>query len=303
MHNYSAIVGGFGTLESELKVLKPLKDAYSQFETSRKPSIHLVVRASHKLLAVWGSIPTEDDPAIKTLRRRLCVRMVGRVVANFTVVHWMAAILCPSLKTRARQFFNFEKEKRGAEANPDTEQFYEAEMRDEHFLYDEAMEELKVRLKDTATDLQRAMDEVDDVAESAAAAAAAKAKNPRKEKSAQNMFGFDDLEDEAEPRDVMMRARVDVMKELEHYMEMKIRNAQLVQFAENPFEFWCGKEGQQFPTLSIVAKHILMVPSNSAAVERIFSQAAVLLNEYRIGRMEADKVGCCMRAKLSKPGL
>lgn len=289
-HNYRWLTRSFGMFQREVRVLGYIKDSYSLFEQDSLPSIQLVLRTCHILFETLSTKEKGDPKVIKRFQELLCEGLAEKVVQHLTIVHWQAALLCPTLKDKVESYLHFDDTRFG---DAITQRLNKA-----HTLHKKSIVALQKRLKETVTDVFLKQEEIIDVEERRAAAAQLNERKEQKQKPNVSLFAFDTDED-SEDGDHLSDLRENAEQELQKYMKHKFTKDEKKRYFRNPLLFWCPRNN--YPTLSIVARHILTIPSNSSAVERIFSAAEELLSARRMS-MDADRVGAFMRLKKSKPG-
>ena len=282
----------------EVRILKHIKSSYAFFEQDSLPSIHLVVRTCHCLFkAVVTQVPG-DPKVIVRLQQLLAEGLADKVVQHLTIYHYQAAILCPSLRDDVASYFEFDDALV-------LSQHVRQKLLDARKLYEEAIVALEQRLKDTVIKVFLKKEGINDIERQNQVASAQGRKDQQQQpevrkKADVDPFALDFDDDEPEqPADYLKELREAALQELHKYLKHKFTKTERKDFYRNPFKFWCPRNA--YPTLSIIARNILTIPSNSSAVERIFSASEELLSARRMS-MAADTVGAVMRQRKGKPG-
>ncbi|CAF1594607.1 unnamed protein product [Rotaria sp. Silwood1] len=227
----------------------PWKEVIERLQATNTPSLHLVVTSYWYLLE--SLIVTKDEAADKSakgvvfFKRR--ARQLLKTMFSLHDLHWIAAIL-----------------------NPHT------------------------RMLKHATDVERAhayclvrariaklmeMSQIDNTEEVLSPATTSVTPPPRK-KFKSYTTQFHDETDSSETASSMTTAKR-ARRELDIYLQLNLTNCKyLNEDIDNPLLFWKEQE-HVLPNMSRLAKQIFAIPASSAAVERAFSSAGIVVSQRR----------------------
>ncbi|CAF0930057.1 unnamed protein product [Adineta ricciae] len=227
----------------------PWKNVIERVQTTRKPSLHLVVTSYWYLLE--SLVVTRDEAANKTakgivfFKRR--TRQLLKIMFNLHDLHWIAAVL-----------------------NPRTRMLKLATDYERSHAYDLIRAELtKIIETNQANGGTSTQSET----------ITSTSPTPQK-KFKPYTENYDDDQDCSDSKKTVTSSMY-ARREFELYLQMKLNKCiSSNDKDDNPLVFWQEQECL-LPNLTKLAKKIFCVPASSAAVERAFSSAGVIISQRR----------------------
>lgn len=253
------------TVGAIVSLFRPWKHVIERVQSTTTPSLHLVVTSYWYLLE--NLVVTKDEAADKTAKGESSLKK------NRSVIWPLAGIVF--FKRRARQLlktmFNLhDLHWVAATLNPRTRMLKLATDAERNRAHELVRSEV-VKIIDTQ--------QVNDNQSVKVLTTAGSSPTPNKKfKSYTTQFDDDiDFSESNKSLTSSMRAR----RELETYLQLKLTKwTSSDNENENPLDFWKEQENV-LPNLSKLAKKIFCVPASSAAVERAFSSAGVIITQRR----------------------
>eukprot|EP01084_Bolivina_argentea_P178825 309082_1 len=291
-HKYSDLVGNKVLVIALFRVLDNVKIIFAFLETEKQPTMHRVLYVIDLLLN-GGSIMKEgkritlqstvrakvSDPApIKIFKRLLYTYLEKKVLVNLLIEHWEAAILCPALRDVCSKYLTKYKGKR----------------------FNKHKEAIK-SLKDKLTEYWNKKRQIDGNENGNVGLDNVQVRRKKKKKK-KKIKGVGFCLQKKQNDSPNRNTRQTVLNELKKYLEDDdIDDETLGESFGNPIEFWLSKQNKKrYPHLHIVAINILSIPASSAAVERLFSLAGLILSNRRLSTTTANVSMICKMNRKKK---